>query len=362
MKMKKLSEIVEGWTSEQWDALVQQYLPASVLTDRFWRGLPCPCPICGGNDRFTYGNKSRAVTRGDWVCRKCNAGSPKAGDGIELVCSYTRMSYFELQCRLNGEPMRPIEPVPNRPAASRSQPLDSEAKLRRIERQWADASCLSSGDHAMRYLAARIPGLRAPQPQSLRLAVQDYWHEKKLIGRFPTIVAQFTLPDGCMATVHRTSLDANKPAKATVISAEGEILPAKRNDVSALPPRGGAVRLMPSRNGVLGIAEGLETAYAAYMLFGVPTWYCLNRVLLSQFVVPEGLGIHTIHIFADFDAVDVKTGKSPGVADALALQKRLRQAGFKVVLHRPKVRGTDFCDEWRTEFQLRQISQQAVAA
>ncbi|MBR7551502.1 hypothetical protein KC220_23465, partial [Mycobacterium tuberculosis] len=89
-----------------------------------------------------------------------------------------------------------------------------------------------------------------------------------------------------------------------IISKDGEVLPAKRNDVSALPLAGGAVRLMTPRNGEIGIAEGLETSYAAYMLFGVPMWYCLNRVLVSQFVVPEGLGIHTVHIFADFDAVD----------------------------------------------------------
>nr|WP_315591836.1 primase-helicase zinc-binding domain-containing protein [uncultured Cupriavidus sp.] len=357
MKLKDLSEIVKSWAPDQWDAFVAQYLPVGVLTDAFWRGRPCPCPICGGNDRFTY---TRNRGRGDWVCRKCNDGSPAGGDGLELVRRYTDMSYAELKRILNGAPIESRASNANRAAPCRS--LDSAAKLRRIEKQWASASCLSAGDHAMRYLAARIPGLRAPKPRVLRLAVQEYWHEKQLIGRFPTIVAQFTLPDGRMATVHRTSLEPGKPEKATIVTCDGEILPAKRNDVSALPPAGGAVRLMAPRNGELGIAEGLETAYAAYMQFGVPTWYCLNRVLLSQFVVPDGLGIETVHIFADFDAADRKTGKSPGVSDALALQKRLRQAGFKVVLHRPKVRGTDFCDEWRTVHQLRQMSNQAVTA
>ncbi|RWA55733.1 DNA primase [Cupriavidus sp. UYMSc13B] len=214
----------------------------------------------------------------------------------------------------------------------------------------------------MRYLAARVPGLRAPRPKALRLAVQDYWYENELLGRYPTIVAQFTLPDGRMATVHRTSLDPELPAKATVLTRHGEILPVKRNDVSALPLAGGAVRLMQPRHGEIGVAEGLENAYAAYMLFGVPAWNCLNRVLLRQFVVPQDLGIHTVHIFADFDRIDPKTGKSPGMADALALQKRLRAEGLKTVMHRPKVRGTDFCDQWRTEYQLRLMSQQAITA
>nr|WP_253700458.1 primase-helicase zinc-binding domain-containing protein [Cupriavidus pauculus] len=358
MKLKDLSVIVASWESRQWDAFIAEYLAAGVLTDAFWSGRPCPCPICGGKDRFTY---TRNRHRGDWVCRKCNNGSPAGGDGLELVRRYTNMSYSELKRRLNGAGSPEPLPLDVRPAPTR-KPLDSVAKLRRIEKQWAKAATLSPGDHAMRYLAARVPGLRAPRPQSLRLAVQEYWHDKQLIGRYPTIVAQFTLPDGRMATLHRTSLDPERPEKATVISQDGEILPSKRNDVSARPPAGGAVRLMAPRNGELGIAEGLETAYAAYMQFGVPTWYCLNRVLLSQFVVPAGLGIETVHIFADFDAVDVKTGKSPGVADALMLQKRLRQAGYKVVLHRPKVRGTDFCDEWRTTYQLRQLYAQAIPA
>lgn len=196
----------------------------------------------------------------------------------------------------------------------------------------------------------------APSP-ALHLAQLDFWHGKQALGRYPAILAEFTLPDGRLATLHRTFLDRDRPCKATIVCPEGEILPCKRNEVSALPLAGGAVRLMQPVGGVIGVAEGMETAYAAHMLFGVPTRSCLNRVLLKAFEVPEGLGIHTVHIFADFDKVDPKTGKSPGMADALALEKRLRASGFKVVLHRPKVRGTDFCDEWLTVCRLRGITQ-----
>ncbi|WP_020201373.1 primase-helicase zinc-binding domain-containing protein [Cupriavidus sp. WS] len=357
--MQKLSDILKTWLPAQWDALLQQYLPAAVLTDNFWSGRPGPCPVCGGNDRFTFDNKNG---RGDWVCRRCNDGSPMAGDGIQLVCRVNRISYLELEAQLlgNAAPLVPqARPATAQRVAGRMSP---EAKLLRVTKQWEHAKPLQAGDHAMRYLATRVPGLRAPRPVALRLAVQAYWHERAQIGRFPTIVAQFLLPDGRMATVHRTSLDPALPVKATVVSADGEILDAKRNDVSALPLSGGAVRLMPPRDGVLGVTEGLETAYAAHMLFGVPTWYCLNRVLLSKFVVPDGFGIHTVHIFADFDAVDPKTGKSPGMADALTLAKRLRAEGFKVQVHRPKIRGTDFCDEWKTSRQLGAITPAPMTA
>jgi len=359
MQMKDLSAIVKSWTSDQWDALVSEYLPTSALTDAFWRGRPCPCPICGGKDRFTY---TRNRGRGDWVCRKCNEGSPGGGDGLELVRRYTKMSYFELKCRLNGQCSVPLPPVAARPRPAGRDSVSDGELMRRVMKQINTSNPVQPGDAAMQYLATRVPGLRAPIPQSLRIAVQDYWHEGRVVGKYPTMVAEYRLPDGRVATVHRTSLHPGKPEKAMVVSEDGEILPSKRNYPGALPLDGGAVRLMSPRSGEIGVAEGIENAYAAYMLFRVPTWSCLNRVLLSKFMVPQDLGIHTVHIFADFDKVDAHTGKSPGMADAIALQKRLRQGGYTVVLHRPKVRGTDFCDEWRTAYQLREMSSQAVAA
>ena len=82
------------------------------------------------------------------------------------------------------------------------------------------------------------------------------------------------------------------------------------------------------------------------MQFRVPAWYCLNRILLADFVVPDGFGIRVVHIFADFDAVDPRTKQSPGMAAALKLAKRLRAEGYTVIIHRPKRRETDFADEW----------------
>jgi putative DNA primase/helicase len=99
-------------------------------------------------------------------------------------------------------------------------------------------------------------------------------------------------------------------------------------------------------DGEIAVAEGLENAYAGYMEIGVPAWNCLNRILLQQFVVPEGLGIRTVHIYADFDNFDPKTKQSPGMAEALVLAKRLLQEGFTAFIHRPRMRGTDFTDQW----------------
>lgn len=86
---------------EQWLALLQKYgVPASSLT-----GKGAPCPICGGNDRFTYDNNRG---RGDWVCRKCNDGDRKAGDGFELICKSAGMTFRELMVELEGGALRTL--------------------------------------------------------------------------------------------------------------------------------------------------------------------------------------------------------------------------------------------------------------
>jgi putative DNA primase/helicase len=326
----------------QWLALLQKYeVPESSLT-----GKAAPCPICGGNDRFTYDNKRG---RGDWVCRKCNNGSPKAADGLELICKVAGITFFELMVELEGGTLAQARtramhmPVG---AAKPKRKADAQWVSAKLNSSWDRALSLSGSDLASRYLQARVPGLSVQPSPALRLGMLDYWHEKKVIGQWPGILARFTLPDGRLGTLHRTFLERSRPAKASIVSADGEILDAKLNDLSLNKLNGGAVRLMDPVNGEIGVAEGLETAYAARMQFGVPVWYCLNRILLADFVVPEGLGIRVVHIFADFDAVDARTKQSPGMAAALKLAKRLRTEGYTVIIHRPKKRETDFADEW----------------
>ncbi|MFM0076979.1 primase-helicase zinc-binding domain-containing protein [Paraburkholderia sediminicola] len=333
-------------TPAQWLSLLQRYgVPESALT-----GQAAPCPICGGTDRFTYDNKRG---RGDWVCRKCDNGDPMAGDGLKLICGVTGMSFCELMVELEGGSLNDARAAAHKvraaaPAARRK--ADPVFVERRLTSMWGSALEQTDGDLTRRYLQARVPGLTAPPSKALRLGMLEYRHEKKVIGTWPGILARFELPDGRLGTLHRTFLERSRPEKAKIISVAGEILDNKLNDMTLNPLRGGAVRLMNPVNGEIGVAEGLESAYGGYMESGVPVWNCLNRILLSQFVVPEGLGIRVVHIFVDFDQVDPKTGKSPGVAAGVELASRLKKEGYVVFLHRPKVRGTDFCNQWFDRF------------
>ncbi|MFM0046053.1 primase-helicase zinc-binding domain-containing protein [Paraburkholderia sediminicola] len=337
---RKLKEFTRS--PEQWISLLVTY---GVAADRL-TGKACACPVCGGNDRFTYDNKRG---RGDWVCRQCGNGKAMAGDGLQLITRVNRMGLYRLMTEIDGNPsMRNTShAAPGAHAApSPKRKADPAFIERRLNSMWERAHMQRDGDLTRRYLHARVPGLTAPPSKALRLGMLDYRHEKKVIGTWPGILARFELPDGRLGTLHRTFLERSTPAKATIVTGDGEILDNKLNDMTLNALKGGAVRLMEPVNGEIGVVEGLETAYAAFMEFGVPVWSCLNRVLLGQFVVPEGLGIRVVHIFVDFDHIDPKTRKSPGVASGVELATRLKKEGYAVFIHRPKLRGTDFCDEW----------------
>ena len=325
---------------EQWISLLVSYgVPADRLT-----GDACACPVCGGDDRFTYDNKRG---RGDWVCRKCDNGKAMAGDGLQLITRLNSIGLYRLMRQLDGGPApRALTDAPVARAPRPKRKPDATFIANRLNSMWDSAKPVSSGDLAMRYLGSRVPGLRMASSPALRLGMLEYRHEKKPIGSWPGILARFELPDGRLGTLHRTFLERSTPAKARIVSADGEILDNKLNDMTLNPLRGGAVRLMEPVDGEIGVAEGLETACAAYMESGVPMWYCLNIGLLRQFVVPDGSGIRVVHIFVDFDDIDPKTGKSIGVAGGLELAKRLKTEGFTVFVHRPRVRGTDFTDQW----------------
>ncbi|WP_176060314.1 primase-helicase zinc-binding domain-containing protein [Paraburkholderia sp. BCC1876] len=340
-KLSTLSLSPEQWIS----LLVANGVPAASLT-----GAACSCPVCGGDDRFTYDNKRG---RGDWVCRKCDGGDLMAGDGLRLICRLNRIGLYRLMTQIDGNP--PARHTVTSVAGARAAPspkrkADPAFVERRLNGMWEQALVQREGDLSRRYLQARVPGLSAPPSKALRLGMLEYRYEKKLIGTWPGILARFELPDGRLGTLHRTFLERSVAAKARIVSAHGEFLDNKLNDMTLNPLRGGAVRLMEPENGEIGVGEGLETVYAAHMETGVPVWYCLNRILLSQFVVPQGLGIRVVHIFVDFDEVDPRTGKSPGVAAGVELARRLRAEGFTVSVHRPKRRGADFADQWSAKF------------
>ena len=101
------------------------------------------------------------------------------------------------------------------------------------------------------------------------------------------------------------------------------------------PVAEGSVRLASiGADGHLGIAEGIETALSAWMIFGVPTWAALSADGLRRWQWPDG--VSRVTIFDD-------AGEA-GLSAATALAERLNSAGIVNTIISP-LHGDDFNDD-----------------
>jgi putative DNA primase/helicase len=92
------------------------------------------------------------------------------------------------------------------------------------------------------------------------------------------MLARVADPAGKSVMIHKTYLTA-EGTKALVEPV--------RMFCPGTVPAGSAVRLAPP-GPVLGVAEGIETAFAAMRLFQIPVWACLNDGRLQAFEPPTG--------------------------------------------------------------------------
>jgi phage/plasmid primase-like uncharacterized protein len=200
----------------------------------------------------------------------------------------------------------------------------------RIARVWAECVPLVPGDPVTLYLKRRGLGGVWPLSPVLRLhRALDCWEGSEKVGTFPAMVAPLVAPDGRTVALHRTYLtrDGRKAAVPTVKKLTG----------AAGPLAGACIPLHAlARAHVLGIAEGIETALAAWCAAGVPTVaaYCAGN--LAAWRWPPGL--QRLVIFADAD----KAGRD----SADELRTRALAAGLRVNVLTPTTEGEDWCDVW----------------
>lgn len=213
---------------------------------------------------------------------------------------------------------------------------EREAEQRR---QWArnDASNAAlwaaaqpAGDAVRSYLAARgltdwqLPALIRQHPS---LA---YWHtddsgELHKLGSFPAMLAPIVSTTGKLLAIHRTYLGdgckANVPTPKKLTAAAGLL-------------NGACIPLDLPRGGVIGVAEGIETAAAASLGSGlaVVAAYCANA--LASYQWPSG--IERLVIFSDND--------NAGQQAAAALAQRATQSVLTIKILTPSKPGADWLD------------------
>lgn len=200
---------------------------------------------------------------------------------------------------------------------------------RRIARLWAECVPLVPGDPVTLYLKRRGFGGVWPLSEVLRLhRALPYWHGAEKLGMFPAMVAPIIAPDGRIVALHRTYLTADG-RKAGVPS-------PKKLTGAAGPLAGACIPLHKPARGCIGIAEGIETALAAWCASSVPTVasYCAGNLAAWRWPA----AVQRLVIFADAD----KAGRE--AADTL--RARALAARLRCEVLTPATEGADWCDVW----------------
>jgi putative DNA primase/helicase len=302
-----------------------------------------PCPACGGNDRFSIN-----LIKHKWFCRGHGGGRGPIG----MVQHIVGLSFLEACAELTGEPCPtgPVKPLSPAERAQRSRiRAESEDKQRRQqmqERQYQDdtrataqaiwdASSAIPGTLAQTYLIDRgIPAFDA--------AVVRYHPTLPYPGgrSYQALVARVDDLAGNLTAVWRIFLRGDG-RKADVANAKLGLGPAG----------GGAVRI----GGVgrrIGIAEGVETAFAAWHLMNkaFPVWAALSTAGMVAIELP--MGVESVTIFPDGDRPLRKKGHEYEVAQpagrkaAEALRARLLAEGIACTIAAEPAPGRDYLDIW----------------
>lgn len=207
-------------------------------------------------------------------------------------------------------------------------------------RQWAEnarsialvsVECvqLVTGDPVTLYLKRRGFGSVWPLPDLLKLhRALPYWHEGKRLGTFPAMVAPIIGPDGRTLALHRTYL--------TTDGRKADVPSPKKVTGAAGPLAGACIPLHKPTRGLLGVAEGIETALAASLASGVPTVAAYSAGAMARFLWPAG--VQRLVIFADND----KAGREA----ANTLRARAVAARLRCDVMAPTNEGADWCDVW----------------
>lgn len=316
---------------------IQDVVSRSVRLTRtgaWWKGI---CPFHGER------NPSFAVhpARRNFHCFGCGAH----GDVIRFVMKSECLSFPDAARRCAAEAgmagaiegaigaapwaprTSPAAAPPPRPEVAK--PMDRIAAAWRI---WQNAAPIAPDGLVASYLRGRgLTGIDALHPVLRGAALR---HPDTADTRHPCMIARVDGPDGKFAGIHRTYL-APRP--------DGSVgkLPGVNAKLTLGQLGGGAVRLHEVAP-CLGLAEGIETAIAAWNLSGIPVWPCISAGGLESVGLP--FDVEEVIVFADRDGPTKHAPEGRGLQAARKLEARLRADAVRCVLRMPIAPHGDYAD------------------
>lgn len=277
------------------------------------------CPWCGGEDRFSFTDKFR---KGDSYCRHCGHHS-----GVDLLMLIRNFSYKEALLYIADFFSIPVEEYR---AVRRRKPIQRTRDS--VERLWSSSRPIEEGDGAYLYLRSR--GILGKLPPALRSIKSMRYSQQAENGQdwessyFEGLIAEISDMHGKRVNLHRTYLEGGRKADVKTVK-----------KVLSKELSGCSIRLGEYQpDGVLGLAEGIETALSASELFKVPVWSVIAAFNFKQFVPPEG--VRKVILFADADLNFV--GQREAYCAAAVLKQRY--PALEVEVRLPDFPGWDWND------------------
>lgn len=295
-----------GDTIERARGRWREILPRLGIDTRFLVNRHGPCPLCGGRDRFRFDDKDGS---GSYFCGQCGPGT-----GLILLQKRNGWTFKEAADAID-EILGTDPPPAEQPRdAARDDTAARRAAIERVLREATSPEVVRRELH--RRGLSVIPDVLRGHPR-----LSYYTSDGAFVGKYPAVVMPVRGPDGDLRALHRVYL--------------GDLDPRKKLTPPIRRVTGGAIRLFDPSD-TLGIAEGPETAIAAYERDGVPCWAGICSTILEGFQPPPG--VRCVIIYGDNDL------NFEGQRAAYSLARRLVRDGYEVRVEVPPEPDTDWLD------------------
>lgn len=325
-------EVARRYADGNWDQIIRMLAPqlGSVI-DAGGKHTWCPHP---GHTHQRHGDAMRTYRNfretGGMVCNTCGFFK----DGWAVLRWFHTWTFGETvraieSCFTGGQIPAPRPPDPTEAARKAKERAEQDAKIStRLATVWRGVIPIEApgAELARRYIERRgITNLMLPIPDIGLHPCLEYFHEKdsksrpELIGRYPALVYIIRTADGRIGSMQRIYLDPAGNGKAKLPEGmDAKKMMPRRSD---RPISGGAFWMDDPMLPVAQVAEGLETAWSARLLTGLPTAVASSDTLLAQMQFPAN--VKFVAIWADNDAA--------GIKHADMLIERLREEGRRAI-------------------------------
>lgn len=301
------------------------------------------CPSHGGTNGFRL-FKDVDITGGG-ICNTCGGRNDGFAllawlkgwsfpDVVEEVASVVGIHDIRDESRARRDYSANESQIEARRALVAKQQAGEDRKLKLwLNRIWGEAFKLDAPESEPARFYFRGRGILLwDEPEVMAMvrchpSLPVYNEDKQLVGMFPAIVALIFNETGDPVAMQRIFV-TRKGSKAPVEE------PKKMTPIpSDWSVTGGAIRLGRPVDGVLGVAEGIETALAVRQATGQIVWPTVNATLLERFVPPGD--VTEVVIWADKDRPSANTGVTAGTHAAEQLKRRLWQMKVKARIQVP---------------------------